>query len=190
MGRLARSRPAGLAVAMALLTASTGHAAVYTLVQSGADAVTVMDPAAIERLDGGLLRAWSVTVKRILVSGGPPQPGYVRTINDYDCQAHRLRWRSFTVYSRYGAQVLKQDNPDTAWGPTAGGGEGDAGLRVVCDGVGGGSVVAAQSVGQLVLGLMSAWDASAPMPPLQVLVEPPKPLKTGPAKPKAHKAQP
>ena len=39
-----------------------------------------------------------------------PQPGYVRTLNEYDCQQRRMRWKSVAAYSRFGAQLLKKDN--------------------------------------------------------------------------------
>ncbi len=139
-----------------------------------------LDPAAIEMVPGGSLRrAVSVTVKRSLVTGGPPQPGYIRTLNEYDCGQWRMRWQSFTVYSRFGVKVMTQVNPDPAWAPSSF--EGEASLKMVCNGTHGDSAVAAQSMGQLVLALMSAWDADAPMPPLQSPPKPPKPA--APAKP-------
>jgi hypothetical protein len=64
---------------------------------------------------------------------------------------------------------------------------------VVCEGVGGGSVVSADSVAKVVIGLMGSWDAAAPSgaavvataPPPKVTAPPAKtPAKTAPAKPK------
>lgn len=130
----------------------------------------MMDPNAIERIDGGpLRRTYSVTVRRNLLNGGPPQPGYVRTLNEYDCDARRFHWRTFTIYNRFGVVVVKQDNADPTFGPPDPGSEEDTSLRVVCEGSGGGSVVAAPSLGKLVIGLMQAWDDAAMAAPLQTI---------------------
>jgi hypothetical protein len=133
--------------------------ATFYVIRRTPDAWTVMDPAAIEKVPGGSIRrTYSVTIRRNLLDGGPPQPGYVRTLNEYDCTARRLRWRSFTIYNRFGAMVVKQDNPDPAFVLPASATEEKTSLRAVCDGAGGDSVVAASSLGQLVIGLMQAWD--------------------------------
>jgi hypothetical protein len=89
-------------------------------------------------------------------------------LNEYDCAKRRVRWRSFSVYSRFGALVMKKDNTEEAWTPGAGdNGEAEVGLRVVCDGDTGRSAIAAKSVSQVVIGQMQAWDEAAPLPPLQ-----------------------
>ncbi|MDB5422669.1 MAG: hypothetical protein JWQ29_85 [Phenylobacterium sp.] len=149
-----------------VVTAATG----YYVIRRTEEAWTVMDPNAIERVPGGpVRRSYSVTVRRNLLNGGPPQPGYVRTLNEYDCDARRFRWRSFTIYNRFGAVVVKQDNADPTFGPPDPGGEEDTSLRVVCEGAGGGSVVTAPSLGKLVIGLMQAWDDAAMAAPLQAI---------------------
>ena len=130
----------------------------------------MMDPNAIERADAGSVRrTYSVTVRRNLLNGGPPQPGYVRTLNEYDCDTRRYRWRTFTIYNRFGAVVVKQDNTDPTFGPPDPGSEEDTSYRVVCEGAGGGSVVTAPSLGKLVIGLMQAWDDAAMAAPLQAI---------------------
>jgi hypothetical protein len=141
------------------------------------DAWTVMDPAAIEEVPGGpVRRAYSVTVRRNLLNGGPPQPGYVRTLNEFDCDAMKFRWRTFTIYNRFGAVVVKQDNPETAFAALGRGSEEEDLFRTVCDGGGGGSVVAAPSLGLLVIGLMHEWDEAAMASSLADLAPPePKP---------------
>jgi len=113
----------------------------------------------------------------VLVSGGPQQPGYVRTLSDYDCAGRKVRWKSFYVYSRFGDLVMRQDNPAPAWQ----GSDADPGLRTVCGDIRGGSAVSASSIGQLVLSLMQAWDEAAPLPPLQP-VTPPAPARRSRAK--------
>lgn len=163
-----RARPILIAAA-ALLAAPVAHAGIYAVIPSGPDAVTVIDPTTVERVDGqpSVRRAWNVNVKRTLVAEGPPQPGYVRMQSDYDCAQRRIRWRTFSVYSRFGDLVMQKDNDDEAWTPAPDGSEGGDSLKVVCQADTGRSAVAAKSVSQVVIGLMQAWDAEAPLPPLQ-----------------------
>ena len=177
--RISPILPAALA---ALACAAPAQAAVFAVIRSSDNEVVVMDPSAIETIEGGFRRAWNVSVQKSLGSGGPQQPGYVRTLNEYDCAERRMRWRSLAIYSRFGAEILKKDNPDLSWNPAGGNGEAEAGLRVVCDGAGGGAVVSAPSISKLVIGLMQAWDEAAPLPPLQT-PDPPPP-KAGKAKKK------
>jgi hypothetical protein len=172
---------ATLAGAPAAALAAPVKTTLVYVIRRTPDAWTVMDPAAIERVPGGVVRrAWSVTVRRNLLDAGEPHPGYVRTFNEYDCGGARVRWRTFTIYNRFGAVVLTQDNPTPIFGPATPGSEQAASLQVVCEGGGGGSAVAAPSLGQLVIGLMQAWDEATPP-----AITPP-----GPAKPDAKKADP
>ena len=171
-------RAAGVATAATLATASlatAAQAAVYQVVQSGPDEITVLDPAAVEPIPGASrqFRAWSVNVKRVLVEGGPKQPGYVRALSDYDCAAKKVRWRSFTAYSRFGSVVMRQDNLQPDWAGSAT----DPGLKAVCADAAGRSAVSAASMTQLVLSLMQAWDEAAPLPPLQPADPPPAPAR-------------
>ncbi len=170
-----RLRPILIAACAGLLTASAAKASVYAVISSTPDVVTVIDPKASELVDGpgAVRRTWTVSVKRTLVSGGPQQPGYVRMLNEYDCAQRKVRWRSFDVYSRFGAPVMHKDNDDQAWTPATDGDEG-VGLRVVCDADAGRSAIAAKSVSQVVIGLMQAWDEAAPLPPLQAVEPLPK----------------
>ena len=174
-----------LALAAAGLAAPpAARAAVFAMMRAQPDAITVMDPAAVEAVPGSdtLRRAFSVTVQKTLVSDGPQQPGYVRTLNEYDCAARMIRWKSFSVYSRFGDLVIHKDNADPAWSPTPPGSEAEASTRLVCDHANKWSAVAATSLSQLVIGLMQAWDEAAPLPPLQP-VKPLPPLKKPAAKP-------
>jgi hypothetical protein len=146
------------------------------------DSWSLLNPSAIETVPGGnVRRAYTVTVRRNLLNGGPPQPGYVRTLHEFDCAEYKFRWRTFTVFNRFGVAVIKQDNPDAAFVPMNRGSEEQSTFRTVCDGAEGGSVVAAPSMGQLVIGLMQAWDEAAMAAPLQAL----SPAKPGAAKPDA-----
>jgi len=167
----------------AILGAGRAGAAVYAVVQSSPDEIIVLDPASIEKIPGGdWRRAATVDIKRNLVSGGPPQPGYVRTVSEYDCTARRLRWRTFSVYSEFGASVMHKDNDDLGWLSA----DNDGGLRTVCGDGGGQAVVSAPSLPQLVIGLMRTWDEGAPLPPQPAV---PAAAST-PAKKKKLKVQP
>ncbi len=154
------------------------RAAVFSVVRSEPDTITLMDPAAVEAVPGAgnLRRAYSVTVQKTLVSDGPQQPGYVRTLNEYDCAARTIRWKSFSVYSRFGELVIKKDNVDQSTKQAPQGVEAGVSMRLVCDRVSPSSAVAAASLSQLVIGLMKAWDDAAPLPPEQP-VKPMAPLK-------------
>ena len=137
--------------------APPAHAAVFAMVRAQPDAITVMDPAAVETPPGAanLRRAYSVTVQKSLVAEGPQQPGYVRTLNEYDCAARTLRWKSFSVYSRFGDLVIRKDNPAETWETPAAGSEGEASLRLVCDHANRWSAMAAGS-------LSASTNCSAP----------------------------
>jgi hypothetical protein len=160
-----------------VLAAPAAQAAVFAVVRTDMDGVTVMDPAAIEPVPGSdsLRRAWSVRVQKSLVSEGPPQPGYVRTLNEYDCKGRQVRWKNFSVYSRFGASVMQKDNDSDAWKPIAPRSDGEAELRLVCDRDNRSAAIASASMSQLVISLMQAWDAAAPLPPLQPVQPVPKP---------------
>jgi hypothetical protein len=179
-------------VCAALSGASAAEASVFAVVRSQPDAVTVIDPAAIEPVAGnsGLRRAWSVTVQKNLVSGGPQQPGYVRTLNEYDCAKRKIRWARFDVYSRFGASIIHKDNDTNAWNDVAPDSEADASIRLVCDHSNRWAAIASQSVSQLVLTLMRTWDEAAPMPPLQPVAAAPPAKMSARKKPRAPKDKP
>lgn len=164
-------------VGVGVACAPLARAAVYAVVRSEPGVVTVMDPAAVEPVEGrpALRRAWSVSVQKTLISGGPQQPGYIRTLNEYDCAARKIRWKSFFVYSRFGASVMQKDNDDEAWNTGAPGSEAEAALRLVCDRSNRWSAIASQSIGQVVITLMQAWDAEASLPARRIAQAPPKP---------------
>lgn len=151
---------ASTAIAAAtLFAAGVAQARIFYITQSGPDAWTVMDASGIERTPGSNVRkAWAVRVQRNILSGDPPQPGYVRTLTEYDCDANRTRWREFTAYSRAGALLISKVNPQPEWGPADEAGDTYAAYRVVCEGFGGGSVVSADSVAKVVINLMGSWD--------------------------------
>jgi hypothetical protein len=159
-----------LAVGCAGLAAADGaHAASYDVIRTLPDSVTLLDRNAVEAVgQGEVRRARSVSVQKNLVSGGPQEPGYVITLNEYDCARWTIRWTGFSVYSRFGALVLHKDNADPAWAPIDNKNvEAAAGARLICEGRSAGSVYTADTIGTLVLALMQAWDAETPLPPLQ-----------------------
>jgi len=171
---------------LAALAATPASARTFYVIQSSADAWTLMDAQGVEPIAGtGFRRAWAVRVQRNILSGDPPQPGYVRTLTEYDCQLNRTRWREFTAFSRSGATLVSKVNPQPEWGPADEASDTYAAYRVVCEGVGGGAVVAADTVAKVVIGLMAAWDPppAAAAPPITAT-----PLKPAPAKPGAKPA--
>ncbi|MBW8813371.1 MAG: hypothetical protein JF588_08080 [Caulobacterales bacterium] len=162
---------------LAALTAASAAARPFYIVQSGPDAWTVMDPQGIER-DGAVRKAWAVRVQRNILNGNPPQAGYVRTLTEYDCDQQRTRWREVFAFSRAGAQLAHTVNARPEWGPAAEDSDVEAAYRVICEGGGGGSVVAADSVAKVVIGLMGSWDALPAAPAAPALPAPgpgPKP---------------
>lgn len=177
-------RIATLLVSLAVLApAVTAEARTFYVIQSGADAWTVMDPEGVERIgDGAIRRAWSVRVQRNILTGNPPTPGYVRTLNEYDCTQSRTRWREFSAFSRSGGLLVSKVNPNPEWGPAEEAADMQAAQRVVCEGVGGGAVVSADTVAKVVISLMSAWDPPpAPSaPPLPAVKTQPAPKAPAP----------
>lgn len=154
------------AVTFAALAAPEAQARTFYVIQSGADGWTVMDPDAIEVLDGGKVRrAWTVRIQRNITNGQPAQPGYVRSLNEYACADYRMRWREFSAFSRSGALLLSKVNPNPEWGPVAESADTRAEYRVVCEGVGEGSVISADSVAKVVIALMGSWDPPPASPP-------------------------
>lgn len=158
---------------VAALAATPAAARIYYVIQSGADGWTVMDPEGIERVaDSPVRKAWAVRVQRNILSGSPPQPGYVRTLTEYDCSAARTRWREFSAYSRSGALLVSKVNPNPEWGPADESYDTYAAYRVVCENSGGGgAVVSADSVAKVVIRLMGSWDP--PPAPLAPVLPPP-----------------
>jgi hypothetical protein len=179
--------PAKAAAAAGKTAAPPPAATTVYVIRRTEDSWTVMDPAAVEKVAGGpVRRTYSVVVRRNLLNGGPPQPGYVRTLNEFDCEAYKFRWRTFTIYNRFGAVVVKQDNADPAFKALERGSDEEAIFKTVCDGAGGGSVVSAPSLGLLVIGLMQGWDEAAMTSALTQLPPAPAPILKPAAKKKAR----
>jgi len=199
---LNRLRLSAAVAAATLLAAGAAEARIFYITQSGSDAWTVVDADGIERTAGSPVRkAWAVRVQRNILSGDPPQPGYVRTLTEYDCAAQRTRWREFTAFSRSGGLLISKVNPQPEWGPADEAADTYAAYRVVCEGVGGGSVVSAESVAKVVITLMGSWDPPPePFAPIAPAVAPgakgatvpakTPPAKATPAKPAAPAAKP
>ncbi|MBL8553870.1 MAG: hypothetical protein JNL41_06290 [Phenylobacterium sp.] len=176
---------ASLAFAAVALAAAPACARIFYVIQSSPDAWSVMDPEGVERVAGSPVRkAWDVRVQRNILSGDPPQPGYVRTLTEYDCQAQRTRWREFTAFSRSGALLVSKVNPNPEWGPADESSDTYAAYRVICEGAGQGAVLSADSVAKVVIRLMGSWDP--PAQPLAPVLPPPAPG----AKPGTQAAKP
>ncbi|MFZ5720708.1 MAG: surface-adhesin E family protein [Pseudomonadota bacterium] len=147
------------AVTLIALGATEAAARTFYVIQSGSDGWTVMDPEGIEIVDDGRVRrAWTVRIQRNITNGVPPQPGYVRSLNEYRCADYRMRWREFSAFSRSGALLVSKVNPNPEWGPVAETVDTRAEYRVVCEGAGEGSVISAESVAKVVITLMGSWD--------------------------------
>ena len=121
-----------------------------------------MDPAAVAAAPGGRLRAAVVTVQRSIQTGGYPQPGYVRTLHEFDCARQESRWLSLIAFARDGSTLVKDQNPRPNWLAPPRSSDADVALRALCNGGGGFSVVTGASMGQLVAALMQGWDAPPP----------------------------
>lgn len=186
-------RISAVAAAATLLAAQGAQARIFYITQSGRDAWTVMDAGGIETSPGSPVRkAWAVRVQRNILSGDPPQPGYVRTLTEYDCAAGRTRWLEFSAFSRSGGLLVSKTNPQPEWGPATEASDTYAAYRVVCEGVGGGSVVSADSVAKVVINLMASWDPPpepfAPITPAPTPAAPPTKPGSSAAKAPAAKA--
>lgn len=165
---------AALAAGAAL--AGAAEARPFLALKNGANAWTLIDPATVEVLPDGARRTWTVTVQRNILDGDPPQPGYVRTLNEYDCIRRTARWRSLSVYSRTGSLLVSQENKSADWLPASASGETLVALRVVCGESQGDSVLDAGSIGSVVIALMQGFDAvpRAVAPPVPASTSAPK----------------
>ena len=182
-------RAAGLVAALTTL-AWTGLAEARVFyVMRITDAWALIDPTSIETGEtASQRRMWTITVQRNIFNETPPQPGYVRTLNEYDCDAQKTRWRSFTAFSRSGVSLMSRENPSLDWVDVTAGSSALVEWRVACGYSTGDSAVAADSVAQVVIALMRAWDpptpAVAPPPPVAPKTAALKPKSSGQAKPR------
>ena len=152
-----------LPAALCLAAASPVQARTFHVLPTAEDGWTIIDPSGIEQLPGGVVkRTWTVGVQRSIVAGEPAQPGYVRTLTEYDCANRETRWRSFSAFSRNGTLVLSRDNTSPTWTRGDASAAVAAELRVVCDGRAVGSAISADSVAKVVIALMGYWDPTTP----------------------------
>ncbi len=149
--------PAALA---ALALAAPADAATFYVVSRTPQAWTLVDPATVEMTPGGVRRIASVTVQKSITPKGPPQPGYLRSVSEYDCAQRRTRWLRFTLYSSAGRTVMSQQNAQPAWTQPSRGTEGGAILALLCGDPGGHDqpVISAPSVGDLIVSLFASWN--------------------------------
>jgi hypothetical protein len=168
MGR--RAIGLGLAAAVALI-ATAAEARIFVVLRSPVEGWTLYDPAAVEDRPGGVVRRVStITVRRAIMDDGPEQPGYVRTLADYDCVQRQVRWQLVDAFARDGSLLVTQRNTAEGWRAVAADGETQAIYDALCTGAAPRSVMSGESIGSIVSALMSAWDP------------PPKPPKPAPAK--------
>jgi hypothetical protein len=171
----------GLAGAAAVCVAAAPADARSFLVLRALSSWIVIDRLAIEQA-GEIRRGTIVTVQANILDGSPPQPGYVRTLSEYDCSKREVRWRTFSAYSRTGTLLVKQDNRSNDWVPANAAAETLAALRVVCGESDGDAAISAGGVADVVIALLQAYDP-APTPAAAL---PKPPAKPAPAKPAAR----
>jgi hypothetical protein len=151
---------AGLALAVAFGCGPV-QARPFYLMRGLGGARTIIDPAAIEPvLNTSVRQMWTVTVQANIMNETPPQPGYVRALNEYDCAAQKSRWRSFTVFSRSGSILLGRENPNGDWVDATPASGAYAEWRVACGYSRGDSALEADGIAKVVIALMRSFDAA------------------------------
>jgi hypothetical protein len=161
-GRYSRDVAArlGLAAALAVSLGSAAQARPFYVIHTAPGAMTLLDPASLQTLGGGVVRrATTITVQRSLTAEGPPQPGYVRTLVDHDCERGQARWVKLSVFSREGVLLVEETNSRSGWSAPAANTETLASLRYACGQGGGYSVISAESIGHVVSAVMQGWSA-------------------------------
>ena len=151
----------GLLAAAALLALSAGssQARTFNVIPSAGGNWLIIDPATVESVPGGLVRrTWTVGVQRNIVGGDLAQPGYVRTLTDFDCVTRQTRWRQFSAFTRSGELLLTRDNPSSNWILASSTPETQEAIGVVCGAAASRSAISADSVARVVIALMAAWD--------------------------------
>jgi hypothetical protein len=174
----------GFAAAGLVLASSPAVARPFNILRAAGSWI-VIDRSAIEKA-GDIRRGAVVTVQGNILDGSPPQPGYVRTISEYDCGKRDVRWKSFSAFSRNGSLLVKQDNASNDWVPAAAAPETLAALRVVCGEFDGDAAISANGIADVVIALLQTYDPPAPASAPPVKPEPPK-AKPATAKPAAAK---
>lgn len=167
-------------LAAATLVAPVAQAASYRMAKVSPDRVVLVDPVAIwSSPDRTQREAYVISVQRSIVVGDPPVPGYVRTLQQFDCSAATVNWREFQAFSRSGALLVKRTNADAPPAPANRDFETLATYRMVCEDSPGDSVLQADSIAKAVIALMARWDAPPPAPllPLPALPGVPAPRR-------------
>lgn len=164
---------AGL-LALATTLATFAEARPFYVLRAAGDARVIVDPTTIESVEGGAVRRmWLVTVQGNILNEGPPQPGYVRALNAYDCAAQKSRWEKFTAFSRSGQALLSRENPDPAWASVTAENGMLGEWRVACGLSAGDSVIAGETIAKVVVALMRTYDLQAQPPVAGPSVRPP-----------------
>lgn len=160
---LAGAALAGLTAA-ALLAPAVAQARPFYLLRSVAGSRVIIDPAAIDTVvDSPVRRMWTVTVQPNILNETPPQPGYVRALNEYDCAGQKTRWRSFSVFSRAGGVLLSRENTSGEWADVTIASGTLSEWRVACGYSTGDTAVEGESIAKVVIALMRAFDPPAPV---------------------------
>lgn len=180
-------RIAQLALLTLAIAAPAAEARPYFVVNPVSDVWVVFDPSAREQAsEPDVTKVWMVTVQRNILTTDPPQPGYVRSLNEYDCKRQRMRWLNFAAFFRDGSSAVERVNPSPQWEPVNTSRSRQAELSLVCGQTRGRAVVAADSLAKIVVTLMGSWDA---LPVATAPVGPP-PVGTPKVAPPTPKAPP
>jgi hypothetical protein len=154
-----------LATTLALAAVAPAAARNFVLVDVTPGSWTLIDPEGVETTGGGVVRrVWSVQVLKNILSKPPEQPGYVRTLTDYDCDRREFRWREFSAFSRSGDNLVTKQNPNYNWDSVDKAADTLAGYQVACGKSMGRGIIAAESVAKLVITIMASWDPPPPKP--------------------------
>ena len=164
-GKLWSPRRNGFRVTLCVAVAWLGivtvcHARPFFIVRRAADIWLIVDPAARESVVGDRVqKLWVVTVQRNIAIGEPAVAGYVRSLNEYDCENDRFRWHRFKAFYRDGSLVLSRENLSPDWEVAAANSVRLVELRIACGRSAGDSVVEADSIAKLVIAVMRSWDS-------------------------------
>ena len=177
--------PSVLALLLAgVIAVPAAQARTFNVIRATNDVWTIVDPTTVERDPGGIIsKTWTVTVQRNIAQGGVPQPGYLRTLTEYDCSRGETRWRSFSAFSRSGDLLVQKDNDWPQWTPANTRPEVLAAYRIVCGRGRPDITLSAEGIARVVITLMASWD-----PPVAPEAAAAAPAKTTPAPVKASAA--
>jgi hypothetical protein len=108
-----------LLLILILTIISSNALADWTLVQTGKESDEYVDTATI-RLSGNLAKMWSLTnISKNIKNIKPGEKAFaVKTVQEYDCQEHKIRSLFVAWYNDYmgtGGIERSSESPDAKW---------------------------------------------------------------------------